>query len=153
MMLGFLKQDMTQFLLLIVIGYTSVSCKKSEYRTRGEFIYINSTNALITIKNIDVYRPNQLESYQILPNDTLILFREGESPSKKADERNFSSPIGGDTVVVIFNDSSCKYEIGTRINGHISNIHSYISERVSDLSYKFYMTIDSNRLNSSLPCI
>jgi hypothetical protein len=144
--------DWMHYLRAGVISIFLLSCAKTDFKTKGEFYYINVTNQSVTLKNIDVYRPNNIEEYKIAPSDTLLLYKEGESSSNVPGPGGFIPPLNGDTVVYIFSDSNCLYEIGPRVQGNISNISSYSHQKVSDLAYKFYFKIDSVRFNQSVRC-
>lgn len=81
----------------------------------------------------------------------LAFFNRRETPSKKAAISDFIPAISGDTVIVVFNDTTCYYKDWID-NVYFNDKKSYSGQKIGDRHYRFYFIIDSLLLGQAIRC-
>jgi hypothetical protein len=129
-----------------------ISCGKqhTSYVVKGEFRYYNLLTETVDIYIKDGYN-GVVDSYEVKPNDSLVLFTSGESDRTVAEAKGYRPAISGDTTRLIFNDSLC-YEEHHFEGQVIQNIASYNSLKRGDRDYLFFFNIDSSLLKLAAKC-
>lgn len=119
--------------------------KKVDYTVLGTFVYINSTDSIIEIRNSQY-------NLVIQPNTSNQILIDGEGP-EKVNEDSYVPPMN--SSILIFNNFKCDtLNTGDKIgNGEgILGIKNYTFEKIAERNYKFTYTFNTNDLQKAKPC-
>ena len=115
--------------------------KKKDYLSIGTYVYVNSTDSLIEVKNAPYL-------FTIKPKESHTIEQTGDG-SKELTEKSYVAPFTGGQVI-LYGNKMC--DTLTSSKEGISGIENYTSERISERHYKFTYTFTQSDYKKAVPC-
>ncbi len=125
--------------------FAGFSCKKIEPDMDGEYVYINSTNHIIS------FLTPHVDSFKLLGLKTHLIKLHGVA-RKKARPETYGTPFNNSSSLVIQFDGNKCLTMTNLSENSLLNINHYSVEKIDDWTYKFTYTFTEADYNRAITC-